>query len=191
MANELVRKFQGLYQYIRDVAKVQKPDCQVYMGRTESLFSLQEEFSETEFNVYILPFSKNGTIGESQKPDDVWNVGIFLFKQDRIDSDMDENNAQVFQDEMTLVDEAFNFADQLVRYMNFNQFNAELQNASETINIQSFSAEPSIKEFGNMMTGVLVSMVIEVPDNFQYCDLVPDAELEDVFEYDLEMDLIG
>jgi len=122
--------------------------------------------------IYILPFSSAGSINQTtEKPEETWNIGLFIYKQDRMDSGADQNDPTILQDEMELVDDAMYFADELIRLANFNTITDALNRASQQLSITSFGKEPAIKETAHLLTGVLVNMSIQVPDNFDYCTI--------------------
>ena len=188
--------YNGLFEYMRDICLSIDDQATIFFGREEVMIEVDQEPNKRY--IYILPFTSTGTINETtQQVEETWQIGVFVYKQDRIDSAVDQNDKVILQQEMSLVNDAMGFCDKLIRLMNNNALNNELRRASQTLQVLGFDKESAIKLTAHLLTGSLLSITLDVPDNFNYCSLpsatIPSGDespLKDL-QQDLQSNLVG
>lgn len=120
--------------------------------------------------VYSLPFKSTGSLTSGvQQVNETWNVSILFFMQDQSDSAVDQNDESVMQAEIEILTICEQAASKMLHYMNENTLSDDLSDAADQLNINSFSKDPAIKDTPNILTGIVLTMNITVPDSFNYC----------------------
>lgn len=161
--------YQSLYDYLRDVALNVEPDAKFFHGRIETLFETIFEDDQTLY-VYLLPLNSTGSFTAiGQQVNQVWNIGIIFYKQDRIGSEIDQNDQDVIQTEMDILRQTSQIADEYVRRLNFNTYTDALEESSDRLTIESFSLDTVIKDTPALLTGTALNITMRVPDDFNYC----------------------
>ena len=166
--------YTALRSYVKDIAESLDSNVLYTDGRKEVIHLLREAPPDNlGVVVWCLPFIGSGSFTEiGQQFNETVTVNIIFYKQDYQGSELNQDTPESLQDEIRVLYETKDVADEFVRKFNFNQINTTLQETSEDIEIQSVTFDNVIKDNDYLLTGTFVSMNITIPDDFNYCSFI-------------------
>lgn len=98
-----------------------------------------------------------------------WNLSFVFYQQDEPDSDMDQNDQSKMQESIRTLSNTDRAVGIFIRLFESNSINTALDEASQKLLITSVSTEPAIRDTAQQLTGTLLTMTAQFPDDFDYC----------------------
>lgn len=165
--------YASLLNYTKDVAETLSTDVLFVHGRKDVLHELSTApNSNTGIVFWSLPFISSGTFTEiGQQFNEIVTINVLIYKQDQMGSEIDQNSPEITSEEIQVLSQTKDIADEFVRQFNFNSISSSTQEVSEELEILSVSFDNLIKDNDYLLTGTFISMQVGVPDEFDYCNV--------------------
>lgn len=160
--------YQALYDFIHDISQNLEQSVKFFHGRKEIL---NQTNPGKGIYAYCLPFVSSGSFIGGAQADETWIVNIIFYMYDKPDSPIDQNDQDTIQDEIRTLTITELVASRFLRLVHGNTINDSLEFASEKIKIVTFDKANAIKDTAQLLTGTVLTMNLEVPDDFNYCSL--------------------
>jgi hypothetical protein len=161
-----VMNYNSLYSYTKDIINNIDSSIKWFHGRRELITQLKPE----DTVAFCLPFISSGSVVEGGgQIAETWEVNVIFYKKDQMPTGINQNDEQAQQVEIQVLSATTDIADEFVRNFNFNEYTDALESASEKLDLLSFSKAPAIKDTAHILTGTVVTMRVQVPDDFDYC----------------------
>lgn len=159
--------YKALHDYIKDTCEGLGFDITFFHGRVSNA---QQIPTSKSVNIWLFPMQSTGSVvTNTLSIDELYNVNISVYKQDKPDSGINRNNPTSKQGEIKILETTSNICDILIRKLSNNDISNELQRYSDLISIESFSKDPAIKDTSKYLTGFVINMTVKLSDNFDYC----------------------
>jgi hypothetical protein len=100
-----------------------------------------------------------------------WNLSFIFYQQDAPDSDMDQNDQSAMQESIRTLSNTDRAVNMFIRLFESNSLTTALDLASQKLLVTSSGTEPAIRDTAQLLTGTLLTMTVQFPDNFDYCCL--------------------
>lgn len=156
----------ALYNYTKDIVTNIEPDAKWFHGRKDLVTAM----SPDDIVVFCLPFiSSGGIVPGGGQVAETWEVNIIFYKKDSLPSGLNQNDESGLQTEINILRQTNELADSFLRNFNYNIFTEALESASEKLDLVSFNKSNAIKDTAHVLTGTVLSMRVQVPDDFDYC----------------------
>lgn len=161
--------FAALSDYIRDISlTVNNGNVKYFQGRLEAI--TLTDYSDKVY-IYVLPFEFSGQFDNSIIVQRSVSVSMFVFKQDELGSEVNQNDEGVLQQEMTILSETKKIAEEIIYKFNQNTISDELERASDQVAINSYTLSPAIKNTSLQLTGYTLDFQVSALDTFDYCSV--------------------
>jgi hypothetical protein len=173
---QFTNSYQGLHDYIKDICTNLSADVTFFHGRKEVLYEYNPDPNEPV--VWLLPLQSSGSLtSNAYQVNRAFTVNLIFYRHDAPGSEIDQNSQDTIASEMSVLSQSDQLAEEFLRLFNQNSITDDLQDASEELEVQSFSTDNVIKDNQYFLTGTLLNMTVQVPDEFNYC---ATARLESV-----------
>jgi len=157
--------YQALYDYIHDISQNMGLSVKFFHGE-KSLLNLATDYKA--LFCYSLPFTSSGSFVPPQANEE-WVVTLIFYQLDQPDSGIDQNDQDKMQGTIKTLAVTEEAANIFLRLANSNSISDDLSKASEKLTISRFSKEPAIRDTAQLLTGIVLTLNIRVPDRFNYC----------------------
>lgn len=149
-------------EFLEDTAKELETKVKFYHGRNVDFEALPKK---DKYILWLALFTKTPILNNSKLGfSDQTEFIIFCGKQGDL-SDDEIKYTEALEETGAILDEFI----RLVNY-NYKTDSADLLDSSERINFISASiSEPKVNEFSDVLTGQVLSLTLEFPDDFDYC----------------------
>ena len=157
----------ALHDFLKDISQNLGLTTKWFHGRKDLL---NQTDNNKPLYIFCLPFTSSGGLTQQvRQVNETWQVNLLFYMQDRSDSGMDQNDDEKIQDEIRILSITENAASKFIHLLNENQINTDLSDAADSLTVVSFSKRPAIKDTSYLLTGMMVTINILVPDDFDYC----------------------
>lgn len=158
--------YKALYDYCKDISENLGLTVKFFHGRKEWI---NLNLPNKPLYIHLLPFTSSGSVVNGYYPTERWNINLLFYMQDDESSGLDENDTETLQDEMNILTITEQAASKFIREFNNNDISDALTKSSERLTIVSWTKGAAIKDTSAMLTGIALNMVVQVPDDFDYC----------------------
>jgi len=158
----------SLYNFIHDISQNINQTVTFFHGRKEVLNLVTQQ---NALYIHCLPFTSTGSFVNGFQKNETWNVILLFYQLDEDSSMIDQNEQDKMQGEIRTLSITEQSANRFLTLAHGNSINDELSEAAELLTITGFTKETAIKDTASMLTGTVLTMTIQVPDNFNYCEL--------------------
>jgi len=150
-------------EFLQDTAKDLTTSVKFFHGRN---IDFEAESFDEDFCLWLALFTKTPILNDSKVGfNDTTQFVIFCGKQTQMDDDSDVEYTAA-------LDETGQILDEFVRLINWNwkTSSTDLKDASDRIQfISAEITEPKVNEFSNVLTGQVLVLTLNFPDDFDYC----------------------
>lgn len=158
--------YQNIYDYSKDIAENLGLSVEFIHQDKSWLNHIEPNKGIT---CWSLPFTSS--ISFDPNFNRTWTLSFIFYQQDEPDSDLDQNDQTKQQESIRTVANMDRAADMFMRLFESNEINDELDSASQKLTITSGTTEPAIRDTSQLLTGTLLTLVVQFNDNFDYCCL--------------------
>jgi len=164
-----IMEYNDLYNYVKDISDtLNSGDVKFFHGRLEAITATDFAGEDTVY-VFALPFQFSGEFDNIITPKRSVTISMFIFKQDCLGSEVDQNDQSILQAEMAILSDCKRLAEEFITKFNQNTLTAELEASSDKVSIESYTLQPAIKNTSLQLTGYTVDLDITALDTFNYC----------------------
>jgi hypothetical protein len=158
--------YKAVYDYCKDISQNLGITTKFFHGRKEWL---NFNPNDKPLYVHLLPLTSSGSVINDSYPNETWVITILFYMQDNESSAIDQNDTDSLQKEMEVLTITEKACNKFLRQFNENSINDELEAAGDQLTITSFQKATAIKDTASMLTGIALTMNVQVPDSFDYC----------------------
>lgn len=166
--------YSSLLTYVKEVVESLDANVLFVTGRKEVIHELREALPENQGILFwCLPFISSGSFTDiGQQFNETVVINCLIYKQDYMGSELTQDTPETTSDEIDVLYQTKEIADQFIRKFNFNELSVEAMEASEALEIQSITFDNVIKDNDYLLTGTLISINVNIPDDFDYCTII-------------------
>ncbi len=157
--------YQNVYDYSKDISQNLGLSVKwIHAGKSN--LNLINDINEG-VTCWSIPFTSSGST--SPIISRTWTLQFIFYQQDTADSDMDQNDTSKQQESIRTLANTDYIAETFLRLFFSNDINDDLSHSSELLNITGYSTDVAIKDTAQLLTGTLLTITAQFPDNFDYC----------------------
>tara|TARA_R110000803_G_scaffold151160_2_gene216332 strand:+ start:613 stop:1107 length:495 start_codon:yes stop_codon:yes gene_type:complete len=156
--------YQNLYDYSKDIS--QNLGLSVNWVHADKSW-LNLIVPNKGITCWSLPFTSS--ISFDPNFSRTWTLAFVLYQQDLADSDMDQNDQSKMQESIRTLSNTDRAVNMFIRMFESNDITTALDSASQKLLVTSVSTEPAIRDTAQQLTGTLLTITAQFPDDFDYC----------------------
>lgn len=158
--------YQSVYDYSHDIS--QNLGLSVKWVHADKSW-LNASLPNEGLTCWSLPFTSSISFDPNYSR--TWTLPFIFYQQDVADSDFDQNDQSKIQESIRTVANTDRAISMFVRLFESNSINDSLDSASQKLLITGASTEVAIRDTSQLLTGTLLTLTVQFPDDFDYCCL--------------------